>query len=257
MARDQEGIMEKLIHHASTAPATSKWYPTDTEELYLRNLKIPEKRQQLETFGWIDTDIEYVNNSHGFRTDEFLTKDNFVTVGCSLTYGIGLPQKYTWASLLSEQLDLPVYNLGIPGSSGDTCYRVIKHYVPLLKPKFVVVCEPDISRLEIFISQQPYIHLLNMPDLHGFAKDQWFKFWYTSSNNSQIHAQKNLEAMAYVCQMAGSEFYYYTNNFYLKLYSQVGGFARDLQHPGIQFNRLFSDTVYNDIVNKCTYEQKS
>ena len=246
--------MEKLIHQGYIHPAISKWYPTDSEELYLQNLKIPEKRKQLETFGWIDTDIEYVNNSHGFRTDEFLTKDNFVTVGCSLTYGIGLPQKYTWPSLLSEKLNLPVYNLGVPGASGDTCYRIVKHYVPLLKPKFVVVCEPHISRLEIFINQRPYIYTPTNPEVYGYGKDQWIKHWYTSHENSQIHAQKNLEAMAHICQLTGSDFYYYTNDFYLATYSQVGGFARDLQHPGSQFNKVFSDVIYNDIVNKRTYE---
>lgn len=250
--------MEKLIHHGCNAPTISKWYPSDTEELYLQNLKIPEKQQQLESFGWIDADIEYVNNSHGFRSDEFSLKDNFVTVGCSFTYGIGLPQSHIWPSRLSEKLDLPVYNLGVPGGSGDTCYRVVKHYVPLLKPKIVVVCEPPISRLEIFINQCPYIYVPTNPEVYGYGKDQWIKHWYTSHENSQIHACKNLEAMAYICQLAGSEFYYYTSDFYWLTYSPVGGFARDLQHPGSEFNKVFADVIHNDIVNKRTYyEQKS
>lgn len=249
-----ENNMDKLIHHNSLLNGqTVKWWPTDSEEQYQSNINT--QRSQLEKYNWIDADISYVNNSHGFRTSEFDQQKNFITVGCSYTYGIGLPIDSIWPELLSKQLELPVFNLGVPGGSLDTSYRIIKHYVPLLKPKHVILLAPDPSRMEIFINNQPYIHLPSSTDYYGFMQSEWVKQWLTSDENTIVHTQKNIEAMAYICKKNAVNFYVYTTEFFLNLYAvSEGGLARDLMHPGRLYHQKFSKHVYQDIVNNCTYE---
>lgn len=247
--------MERLIHHnSSLSNTTVKWWPTDTQELYLKNLNDSTARQQLEHNGWINADITYQHNSHGFRTSEFEPGDYFVTVGCSLTFGTGVHQNQAWPELLSQRLGLKVYNLAIPGSAADTCYRVVEHYVPRLKPKFVVLLEPDSSRLEIFFDNKPTIHVPSNPDPHRFMNGQWLRAWYTSDHNMQTHSQKNVNAMAHVCQSSSADFYCYRSEFFPDFYSRIGGFARDLQHPGVKFHSALAEHIHNDIVNKRTYE---
>jgi len=260
MAGNRQRIMNKLKHHGSWAASTTlEWYPTDTQELYEQNLKDPEKKQQLEKFGWIDTDITYINNSHGFRAPEFELLENFITVGCSFTYGIGLPQQCAWPQILSQKIGIPVYNLGVPGGSLDTCYRVIKHYVPLLKPKFVVMLQPEITRLEIFIKNNPIIYSPKYLDPHTFGQDNWIKHWYSYTENLDTLAQKNIDAIAYVCKAHSVDFYLYQDYYVYggpkSFLKEIGlSIARDLKHPGTVFNQRLATLIDQDIKNNNTYE---
>lgn len=258
--------MDKLTHQGSwSANSTLNWYPTDTQELYEKNLKNPEKKQQLEQFGWSDTGITYVNNSHGFRTSEFEPIEHFITIGCSFTYGVGLPQQCTWPVILSQHVGIPVYNLGMAGASTDTCYRVIKHYVPLLRPKFVVMLEPEPTRMEIFVKDQPYIyrpHWADMTQTHDpyeFGQDHWIKHWYSNTENFDTLAKKNLDAIAHVCRTHNADFYLYSNKCTIvgagSFLTQIGlSLARDLGHPGITFNQRLAMLINQDLKNKKTYE---
>ena len=70
-------------------PCSVNWYPTDTEELYKKNIKLPDHRQILFDNNWIDAEIIYQINSEGFRTPEFApSKKRFMALGCSFTKGM-------------------------------------------------------------------------------------------------------------------------------------------------------------------------
>jgi hypothetical protein len=253
--------MNKLNHHNSwCANTTSDWFPTDTQELYEQHLNDPVKKQQLEKFGWINADITYVNNSHGFRTPEFNSLENFITVGCSFTYGIGLPQRCVWPELVSQHVDIPVYNLGIGGGSVDTCYRLLKHYIPLIKPKFVIMLQPQSTRLEIFLDHdRSYIHSPGFPNNLNFQQDQWIKHWYTNTKNIDIHLQKNIDAITYVCNKYSVDFYLYPDYYIYNpssvfLKNRKLSLARDLMHPGVLFHQRLAAQMVQDIKNKNTHE---
>jgi hypothetical protein len=244
--------MDKLIHHNSSwcCNTTTKWFPLDTEELYIKNLNDPVAQKKLFEWGWIDAPITYVNNSHGFRTAEFEQKEHFITVGCSFTYGIGLPHDFVWPELLSKHIDLPVYNLAIAGSSIDTCYRVVEHYAPRLNPKFIAVLVPPKTRIEIFLDKEPYIHNPIYRDLYGFGQDNWIKQWYASEINIDLLMQKNIQALAFICKKHNIDLYvYHADDF-----SDRVPLARDLMHPGKVWHEKIADTLCQSIENKNTYE---
>jgi hypothetical protein len=247
--------MNKLKHHNFwCANKTLKWFPTDTQELYDQNLKDPIQKQQLDEHGWIDADITYVNNSRGFRTSEFDPSKNFLALGCSITYGIGLPQHCVWPELLSDLVDTPVFNLGVAGGSLDTCYRAAKHYVPLLKPKFVVMLQPENSRMEIFLENWPHIYLPNRPDDYNFANNDWIKHWYTNEQNSNTLMQKNIDAIAWVCKQNQVDFYLMDQDLAYNYNGPQLDLARDLQHPGKKFHKNLAKLFFEKIQNKNTYE---
>lgn len=67
-----------------------------------------------------NTDKRYKLNSHGYRTQEFDDidwKNAVVIFGCSNVYGVGLEEDETICSQLSKEIDRPVVNMGVPGSS--------------------------------------------------------------------------------------------------------------------------------------------
>jgi len=130
------------------ANQTLSWLGFDQELYYKNNLKI--NYDQLQENGWIDYEpFTYSFNSLGFRGPEFTDEPCLVTLGCSLTFGIGLPYDSTWAVLLAKKLDLKLVNLGVGGTSNDVAFRLAYSWLPRLNPKIVVLNATFSDRFEI------------------------------------------------------------------------------------------------------------
>ena len=255
-------IFEKNI----PAAKTSLWYRFDSEEKYNDHMSKPIKRQQLLENNWIDKDIIYQFNSRGFRTPEFTDKENFLVLGCSFTCGVGLPEEMMWANLLSKSLGLDVWNLGVGGSGSDTCYRIADHYIPKLRPRYVIMLEPEHARTEIFaavhgVSVWPQIVRPDINDSMRYLTDNnYMKTWWLYDENSRIRAQKCVQAIAYLCYKYHVEFYHYkavdfiSQKFWKLMSGVLVDVARDLAHPGPATNQCFAKQVFDDIINKKTYD---
>jgi hypothetical protein len=239
--------MKPLHAWSSYAGQTVHWISPDSKENYQQNISDPVKRNMLQQFGWIDQHIKYTFNSDGFRTDEFSGGPNFVTIGCSFTQGVGVHREDTWAQLVSDQLGLSVYNLGISGASSDTCYRIIKHYAPILKPQFVVFLEPRGNRTELHHNPAQPPHLINWAyDAGSWGNSAYTKTWLSTDTNMQLHAEKNRAAIAHVCAQLGIPVVMFNPDDYLDLVmdkTQID-LGRDLLHPGRLNNRAFAQVVY-------------
>ena len=64
-------------------------------------------------------DITYKYNNYGYRSEDFIKNKpaDLLTLGCSHTFGVGLPIEKTWPSLLSQDLNITMHNLGVSGDS--------------------------------------------------------------------------------------------------------------------------------------------
>jgi hypothetical protein len=88
---------------------------TDTPELFAYNLKV-----QPEDWYYRHAPVRYTLNRQGYRTAEFNTIDwgnSIVIFGCSNVFGVGVDDKYTLATQLSELVNKPVINMGVGGGS--------------------------------------------------------------------------------------------------------------------------------------------
>jgi hypothetical protein len=91
------------------------WVGTDTEERFQQNLK----SQPLD-WPWRNQTITYRLNSQNYRAPEWDTIDwsnSIVMFGCSQVFGVGVNEDQTLGHYLSQLLNKPVINLGIPGGS--------------------------------------------------------------------------------------------------------------------------------------------
>lgn len=241
----------KPIHDWSyVAGQTIHWMSPDTKENYQRHLNDSAKRHMLQQFGWVDQHIDYTFNSDGFRTDEFDDRPNFVTIGCSFTQGVAVNRSDTWAQLVSDQLGLSVWNLGVAGASADTCYRIIKHYAPILKPKFVVLLEPRYNRVELHYSDHQKPYSINWAyDAESWGNSGYLKTWLSNDYNMQLYAEKNRASIAHVCNKLDIPVVMYAPNDYIDLVADKTqlDLGRDLLHPGRLNNRAFAQVVYNHV----------
>lgn len=240
------------LHGASEhAGKTLHWIPPDTEQQYKQHLKNSDSRRLLEQFGWIDQSIDYQFNSHGFRTIEFDQRPNFLAIGCSFTQGTGVHEHQRWTTLLSEQMDLWCWNLGIAGASSDTCYRIARYYVSLLKPKFVVFLEPRPNRIELHGEPDEPPYLINWTYDSVNWSGQYVKVMLANQENLDIRAEKNRAAIGYVCAEQHVPVFMYEPDAYLtKVDHKQRDLGRDLLHPGTMNNRAFADFLYKDITTK-------
>src|ERR1700758_747153 len=56
------------------------------------------------------------HDARGYRNRTALSEAEIVTLGDSWTYGAGVPSDAAWPHVLSERLNRPVYNMGVPGT---------------------------------------------------------------------------------------------------------------------------------------------
>jgi hypothetical protein len=163
--------------------------------------------------------VEYKINAHGFRTKHFedkTDKDIVLATGCSSTFGLSLPEKYTWPSLLEAELNkdadlFRVYNLGFPGHG---YFIIIKNIFSFIKkygkPKAIFIVFPNINRDVYFskIRKKFIAQVVNIGHVFNGKKDMKdFVMGYDEGANT-------LKTIAYVnwlelfCSAAGIKLFW-------------------------------------------------
>jgi len=233
--------------HAQTAFAdqTLSWLPSDTYELWQENMKNKKHKEYLQKQGWDkEHAIEYNFNDRGFRTHKFESQTNIIALGCSFTVGTGLEYDQIWPSLLEQHLDISVINLGVFGLSLDGCYRLLRYYLPSLKPNAVVLYEPPNSRFEIYGNN----HFRTI-QYHLTDYGDWPKEWFSNDYNLEVHREKNLAALKVLC--GDIPFYTFSDIVY---YDD----ARDFMHCGpISHKKAFEQFVQKNDLTKITRKKQA
>ena len=236
-------------------PKEYSFYSTDTEDKYQKNLK--ENFEELKLNGWIHHDIEendrvigykydynpynpqindwvnlsYKINEHGFRGEEMPTEKkprSIMTLGCSNTFGIGMPVGQIWSTLVGNTLRQRAYNLGVPSGSLDTCFRVLLAWLPKIRPSHVFLLEPPGVRYETHTLSGIIPSLVDSPVPAAFRfehEDEWV-----------LHREKTMRGIKSLCDQFDTPFYHLSFDTQLaeeiaEMFGRVDA-ARDLMHPG-------------------------
>jgi len=94
----------------------------------------------------------YTYNELGFRGDS-IKKEGFkvMSIGCSITEGVGINDNETWSSQLSKLIPNGVdMNFGLSGRSNDYISRCLITYYDLIKPDLVLIMYTIPHRREIY-----------------------------------------------------------------------------------------------------------
>jgi len=148
-----------------------------TKDMPIVESKNPICNKSLPTFSSDIKDdgaFDYQFNSKGLRSDEF-SEGELVSIGCSICFGVGVPQNDRTSARLAQKLELRDINLAWPCKSLEYCHRMLNWAVPALKPKFVFVQSPETSRRE---------HLCSIIGTYDHtAKKQYYPDFLTSETN--------------------------------------------------------------------------
>jgi hypothetical protein len=229
--------------HQRLANQEVKWYGSDTEELYQTNLNT--RFEDLKRYNFVDREFTYKFNSHGFRADEFNSSDKGIMfLGCSHTLGVGLPYESTWPYLVSTELKLKNYNLGLGGTSNDTAFRLAYQWIDCLQPEIVIFLATEATRFELHEDLvNNTVHDISVQNYETYDHSKEFmKYWYSDDTNSNMNYLKNTLAVKQLC--VDKNIKYIQHDVY-----KIGELdkARDLQHHGEQTNRLLAKIFLSKI----------
>ena len=262
-----EGISEWGEQHVV------KWFPADSQVRFNENLAMPDKKKQLEAYGWYrngkPTEILYRVNEYGFRGNSLsneriaqLKGNCVVFLGCSNMFGIGEFEKNTIPEKFKSVTGENVVNLGQPGGSLDACVRVAIHWIPRLQPKAIFLLHPPGLRREIFLPSRFGMHgeeglKWGQFGLRGanmnWAQDVLERCW-TLPEEERTHREKNMWALRGLSEIYSED--------HREIYEQTSldvpwdipshSRARDLMHP----NHLFHGWIADSFIEKFQSTQK-
>lgn len=217
---------------------------SDCKERWENNLRDPTNCKFFEENNWLDEHaIPYTFNTHGFRCGEFDNSPGWLALGCSFTEGVGLNIDNVWPSLLEQQINQHIWNLGVGSSALDTCYRILDYYIDKLNIQGVFLLQPPHHRFEFFVNGAVQLYLPSDNQVY----DSIFKSWYSDENNAKINVQKNLLAMEKICDDRNIRFITRpsTDLNSKRLYCR----ARDLLHHGKDDHIHLTNLFYKDYKN--------
>ena len=230
-------------YYKDYAGKTINWLPMDTEDLYKQNLK--NRYTDLQQYNWIDQQFTYTFNSHGFRCSEFSNNPTVMFLGCSFTCGIGIPQHTTWPEVVSSQLGMQCANLGIGAGSSDTAFRLCLGWIDQINPKILVFAPPPGHRAELLL---PNEYIENLSPQWADKYSNHLKIWSLDDGNSAVNKLKNSFAIQHLCAVRNIKYVEVPAATKLQTIAGVNSdYARDLAHPGINCNRVFSRLVLDQI----------
>jgi hypothetical protein len=92
--------------------------------------------------------ISYDINSNGYRSEEFHKDNEVLILGCSQTYGSGIPNEFTWPNIFCKSTNTKYSRIAIPGDSINAqVYKAFKYFEEIGNPKVVLGIFP-LYRLE-------------------------------------------------------------------------------------------------------------
>ena len=173
----QMGILPNVVTPRN--PGSREWHGEWEIEVSNRN---PEK------FKWNNVEILYDLNPQGFRApdlENYLGQNISVALGCSYTFGQGLPYDWTWPGIVEKQLDYPLLNLGVCSGSSDTVARILTNISSLYNIQTAYILWPPKNRFEIYRSRATSLMTPNNPNF----KLEWV--WNTGDVISNNRLSKN------------------------------------------------------------------
>jgi hypothetical protein len=232
------------------AGQTLQWLPSDTEESFQKLVQNEEYREYFRSKGWLDPDaIIYRINSQGFRAEEFDPQaHSVVSLGCSYTIGIGLPEHNTWPGLVSNSLGLKNYNLAWGGTSADTCFMLAEYWLPILQPKLVAMAAPPKHRFDLVIEDPHLKHQTYLPGAEIGQEDPniFVKTWFLHDRNADLNNARNRLAVEGLCARLGIQcLTYNAHDWFAKSREEVE-YARDMMHAGPRGHEILAKRIIND-----------
>lgn len=230
-------------------PTVTLWQGMDSEPTYHQNMNASSQRALLQQWGWDTTEISYQLNSWGFRSEgcrEFdtVSEPSLITLGCSFTFGTGLPESVIWPRVTADSLGLRLINLGTGGHGltlGTRWLLTEGDCIP--NPAAIAVLIPPPGRITWINRYGDNVigNTFSMTDFQHYA---------LLVNNIDLNSFST-----YMADIAAIRLWARSKNIPVAIFEgfpcSAGqhGLARDLRHHGVPWHTVAADTVRSKLVD--------
>lgn len=244
---------------------STDWFPMDTEEQWLS----VRHKKNIE---YSKNDFSYDLNSNFFRCDDFddilgREDDILVTMGCSLTFGTGVPESVIWPTILGKLIEehtdkkVSVVNLATPGGSIDLV-NLYSMWLSKFSPKYFVVMSPVYHRQAYFHNGKYDVYY---PHFHTDGRDKELfeiskKFLEEPYHDNLEYREefsfrmlKNIAKSIDARHVIKKSSYFRDSPEHIKLLETYDGYenvARDGQHPGSAWHKCAADVMFKELFNE-------
>lgn len=237
---------------------TSYWHSSDSEKSYINNCK---------KFGntwryWNSADqIKYKTNFYGYRSIEFTdikNDDFFIVLGCSHSFGVGLPLEDTYSNLIACKIGIKYLNCSQGGGAANLIWTnsclLIKNLK--YKPRFVICQWPEIMRVNIFKDQSFFV--CNPPALEEKFQDESIPNLYKAMLKEESFfynsTRSYFDSVNIMWSMFGVEVINISFDPIMTKLANISYYdhykyprARDNHHPGREFNQKICKDILSFI----------
>jgi hypothetical protein len=154
-----------LIKYFTNTAHVGKYEP------YAKDI-IPSDETKVE-WGTVDEYNTYEINHFGLR-GEIDENSDVIASGCSITFGLGVPEEARWTNILSTKINKSVTNLGNLGASVESiCNDIVQYCLNTKIPKEIFCLFPDFFRSMIVVDKDFFQsrHLGSSQIRSNLAKD--------------------------------------------------------------------------------------
>jgi hypothetical protein len=230
-------------------------------------------------------DVQYFVNKLGLRGDSTFRSDKkkVAFFGCSFTFGWGINEVDGFPNIIGRKLfpDHEIINVGMPGTSSDTCTRYFKMITDVVDLDYAFILLPPSFRTEL-PCKDDFIKYANLsPNKNQIPDKIKYKWsaWQALNDDDYLkyRLHKNISFIDQTAQNRDVNVFFSTyddddmkylhevidDNKLLPFFEQYELkasfdltdfdrnlkhlFARDGHHPGIYSNAIFSKKVINKI----------
>ena len=241
-----------------------QWSGTDNEEQYNEVVSQGIKRT------YEKDDFYYETNENGFRCDDFdtmdFTKKSIIYLGCSNTFGVGVPEEDSWPTVLHDKIQKEhnttynYINLAV-GGGGIDWYLHFLPYFGKFNPSLVISGTPEMTRMSMPVAGWGIQHVLKnfvfstaMEETNSTtpASDitkAYINLVTCGDEYFQYKKQVLLANVNSTAKLLGARFFEthvgrMTND---TRNTTLGEIARDNAHPGRQEHHAFAEYMMNKI----------
>lgn len=229
------------------AGTSMNWQSPIEKEGWQKMMADPVHLEYFRNKGWDREDaITYNINSEGFRCEDFDDTPCLVALGCSYTFGVGLPDTDTWPALVAQARGLKVVNLSWPGQGSDYCFRMAEYWLRHLPVHLCLLLNPPPCRIEVVTADMAETFMINSMSNFYNANDWFLNQWIMNEENHRLNNLKNALAIKQLCADLSVPCGTYEAQVHMSGSREELEYARDYMHAGPKGHRLLAERMLNE-----------
>lgn len=231
-----------------SANTNLQWQSPIEKEQFEKMMLDPVHQKYFQEKGWDNPDaITYNINSEGFRCSEFDDTPCLVALGCSYTFGVGLPVQDTWPELVGRARGLKVVNLSWPGQGSDYCFRVAEYWLRRLPATLCLMLNPPPSRIEVVTDKNEAETFMPNSMSSYYNPDDWFlNQWMMNQENHRLNNLKNALAIKQLCAELNIPCGTFEAQVYMSGSREELEYARDYMHAGPKGHQILAEKMLSE-----------